>query len=77
MFSTWKADKFQSLYDAVQSAVTAGTTIVKWNAGDTGAEEQAITLTPAYIAAVNAEFEARWPEKCGRRRTRRTRAVFA
>lgn len=77
MFNTWKNDKFKSLYDAVQNAVTAGTTIVKWTAGDTGAEEQMITLTPNYIAAVNAEFEARWPRDVGRPLARRTRVTFS
>lgn len=79
MFSTWKDDKFKKLYEAVQEAITsnAGRAIVKWNAGDTGVEkEQVIPLTPNYIAAVNAEYEVRWPGT-GRRRTTRTKVAFS
>ena len=76
MFDTWEDTAFRTLYAAVQAAVTRGSQIIEWNAGDTGAKKEAVTLTANYIAAVNAEFRNRWPGEVGRRRITRTRPVF-
>jgi hypothetical protein len=77
VFDTWKNDKFKALYEAVQSGVLAGKTIVKWNAGDTGVEKEVqFALTPENIAAVNAEYRLRFPSQVGRPRRRVAVAQF-
>ena len=77
MFDTWTDERFRALYDAVQAAVIAGSQVIEWQAGETSAKKETVTLTNSYISAVNAEFRARFPSEVGRTRRSRTVAAFS
>ena len=77
MYRSLTDNQVKELHAACLAARLAGTRLVKWNAGDTGAERM-LTLDlsdPNTWAAIDAEFCMRFAPK--RVNYRRTRAAFA